>query len=114
MKIAPTLGLAALLLSAPLAASAQPPGAQWAGDLCHQGAPPPKPVASPSSSLLEGHSNAAPDATSAHPIQCLPYPPRVQAHADPCHWVSEFYAGALHEFEVCRERDGVWRASGRS
>ena len=111
MKFALTVTLAALSLAAG-AASAQPPGAQWTGDVCHQGAPAPKPAKAPSS-LFEGHPKAA-DATSAHPIECLPYPPRIEAHAAPCHWVSDFYDGAAHEFEVCREGDGFWRPSGRS
>jgi hypothetical protein len=114
MKSAFTLALAGLLISAPLATSAQPPGAQWNGDVCHQGAPPPKAASTPSSSLLQGHPDAATAVSSAHPIQCLPYPARIQAHADPCQWVSDFYDGAAHEFEVCREKDSVWRPSGRS
>lgn len=114
MHIAPALALAAVLTAAPFAASAQPPGAQWTGDVCHQGAPPPKLAAVQSSSLLQGHADAAPAVSSAHPMQCLAYPARVKAHADPCHWVSDFYDGAAHEFEVCREADGVWRPSGRS
>jgi len=114
MKIALAVAVALLLTVAPLAAPAQPPGAQWSGDVCHQGAPPPKPAATPSSSLIQGHADAGPGVSSAHPIQCLPYPARVKAHADPCQWVSDFYDGAAHEFEVCREADGVWRPSGRS
>jgi hypothetical protein len=94
MKFALTVTAAALLASAPFAASAQPPGAQWAGDVCHQGGPKPEP--------------------GAQPPQCLPYPPRIKAHDNPCQWVSEVYDGAAHEFEVCREHDGVWRPSGRS
>ena len=101
MKIALTVAVAVLLAAAPLFASAQTPGAQWSGDVCHQGAPPPKPVATPA-------------VIGAYPIQCLPYPPRVKSHADPCHWVSDSYDGAAHEFEVCRVADGVWRPSGRS
>ena len=91
MKIALALALAIVLPAAPLAAFAQPPGAQWSGDVCHQGAPAPKPAATASSTLVEGRSNAAPAVSSAHPIQCLPYPARIKAHADPCHWVSDFY-----------------------
>lgn len=114
MKFATTVTVAALLASAPFAAWGQPPGAQWTGDVCHQGTPAPKPPPTASSSLLQGHSDAAPVANSAHPIECLSYPARVKVHADPCHWVSDFYDGAAHEFEVCREGDGVWRPSGRS
>jgi hypothetical protein len=114
MKYATTVAVAALLASAPFAAWGQPPGAQWTGDVCHHGAPAPIPVAAAPSTLFEGHAKTAPDATNAHPIACLPYPPRIQAHAAPCQWVSDFYGGAAHEFEVCREGDGVWRPSGRS
>jgi hypothetical protein len=114
MKFALTLTVAALLASAPFAASGQPPGAQWSGDVCHQGAPPPQPKGAASTSLIEGHADTAPAVSSAHPMECLAYPPRIQAHAAACHWISNFYAGAAHEFEVCREGDGMWRPSGRS
>jgi len=114
MKIALTVAVAVLLAAAPHAASAQTPGAQWSGDVCHEGAPAPRPVATPSSSLLQGHADAAAAVSNAHPIQCQPYPARIKAHADACHWVSDLYDGAAHEFEVCREKDGVWRPSGRS
>jgi hypothetical protein len=114
MKFALTVTAAVLLISVPIAASGQPPGAQWTGDVCHQGAPPPQTKGAASTSLIEGHADAVGAVSSAHPIQCLPYPARIQAHANPCHWVSDFYEGAAHEFEVCREGDGVWRPSGRS
>ena len=113
MKFALALMATVSLASAPPVASGQPAGAQWTGDVCHQGAPAPKPTPAASSSLLH-HSDAAPVVSSAHPIECLPYPPRIQAHAAPCQWVSDFYDGAAHEFEVCREGDGIWRPSGRS
>ncbi len=47
-------------------------------------------------------------------VQCLPYPPRIEAHEHSCRWVSQAYDGADHQFEVCRDPDGVWRPSGRS
>ena len=93
MKFALTVAVA-LFAAVAQTAAAQPPGAQWSGDLCHQGAPAQQPSGGAPSSLFEGHPEAAPDATSAHPIQCLPYPARIKAHADPCHWVSDFYDGA--------------------
>ena len=127
--------LAATVVLAPLAAVAQPPDAYWRGDVCHQqqaqaahrgtflgavfgglfgsaiagrhnraaGA-----VIGGTSGALIGH------AAGANSVQCLPYPPRVEAHQGDCHWVSEDYDGAHHEFEVCRDTDGVWRPSGRS
>jgi uncharacterized protein YcfJ len=30
-----------------------------------------------------------------------------------CRWVQEYYGGRNHDFQVCRDRDGVWRPSGR-
>jgi hypothetical protein len=112
MKFASLVMIASVLAASPLAASAQPPAAQWTGDVCHQGAPAPKPARAPSS-LFDSHPEAA-DTTSAHPIACLPYPPRIKAHAAACQWVSDFYSGAAHEFEACREGNGIWRPSGRS
>jgi hypothetical protein len=83
---------AALAIAAtPLAAAAQPPGAHWRGDICHQ--PPP---------------------AGQEPVQCLAYPPRVETHQHSCRWVEAAYGGAAHQFEVCRGPDGLWRPSGRS
>jgi hypothetical protein len=53
-------------------------------------------------------------------VRCVAPPPRVQARYDRnraaynnCRWVQEYYGGRDHDFEVCRDRDGVWRPSGR-
>lgn len=46
-------------------------------------------------------------------VKCTSYPKRVSARRD-CRWVQEYYNGRDHGFEVCRQRDGVWRPSGRS
>jgi outer membrane lipoprotein SlyB len=51
-------------------------------------------------------------------VRCVNPPPRVaarynQARNSNCRWVQEYYGGRNHDFEVCRERDGVWRPSGR-
>ena len=46
-------------------------------------------------------------------VKCLDYPRRVSYHRNGCRWVSEYYDGRDHQFEVCRDRDGVWRPSGR-
>lgn len=48
-----------------------------------------------------------------HRVKCVDYPHRVSARRD-CRWVQEYYGGRNHSFEVCRQRDGVWRPSGRS
>lgn len=45
-------------------------------------------------------------------VQCASYPRRYSARRD-CRWVQEYYGGRNHGFEVCRNRDGVWRPSGR-
>jgi uncharacterized protein YcfJ len=50
-------------------------------------------------------------------INCKGYPSRVAQTSysrNNCQWVSEYYGGRDHSFEVCRGRDGVWRPSGRS
>jgi hypothetical protein len=89
----PTVFLAALLAiaAAPLAAPAQPPGAAWSGDICHQ-----------------------PQRAGQGAVQCLAYPPRIETHEHNCRWVQDAYGGATHQFEVCRGPDGVWRPNGRS
>lgn len=48
-----------------------------------------------------------------HSVQCRDYPHRYGYHRSSCRWVAERYDDADHEFEVCRDRDGVWRPSGR-
>jgi len=46
-------------------------------------------------------------------FKCSAYPQRVSQRRN-CRWVQEYYGGRNHGFEVCRDRDGVWRPSGRS
>jgi len=46
-------------------------------------------------------------------FKCSAYPQRVSQRRN-CRWVQEYYGGRNHGFEVCRQRDGVWRPSGRS
>jgi hypothetical protein len=115
-------------------ALAQPPGAAWNGDVCQQ-----QKQASAAhgtfigalfgglfGAVLAPHDRAAGAAVGgtagavvghsagANSVQCLAYPPRIEAHGAACHWVSEDYDGGPHEFEVCQDPDGVWRPSGRS
>lgn len=129
------VALVAVLIGAPMTAAAQPPGAYWRGDVCQQE----KAASAHRGTLLgalfggilgaavAGRGNRAAGAAiggtagavtghavGANSIECLPYPPRVEAHNGNCHWVDEFYDGAQHAFEVCRDSDGVWRPSGRS
>ncbi|HWA64226.1 MAG TPA: glycine zipper 2TM domain-containing protein [Caulobacteraceae bacterium] len=49
-----------------------------------------------------------------HSVRCLNYPARVGYHRNNCRWVEERRHGEDQEFEVCRDRDGVWRPSGRA
>lgn len=46
-------------------------------------------------------------------FKCAQYPRRVSARRANCKWVQEYYGGRWHGFEVCRNRDGYWRPSGR-
>ncbi len=51
-------------------------------------------------------------------VRCVDPPRRVAARDNrgrnaSCRWVQEYYGGRNHDFEVCRDRDGVWRPSGR-
>ena len=133
----PALAAAILIGALSLAGQpvlAQPPGASWSGDVCHQQ----KAAAAAHGTFLGAifggifgaavapHDRAAGavvgggagavigHAAGADSIDCLPYPPRVEAHDPNCDWVSQNYDGAPHQFEVCKESDGVWRPSGRS
>jgi uncharacterized protein YcfJ len=127
--------LAAILVATALPAAAQPPGAYWNGDVCHQERAAAAHRGTFLGALFGGifgsaiagrHDRAAGavvggsagavigHAAGASSVQCLPYPPRIEAHGDTCQWVNDAYDGGPHEFEVCRDPDGVWRPSGRS
>jgi len=125
--------IGALLLTAQ-PALAQPPGASWNGDLCQQQKQASATHGTFIGALFGGIFGAAlsprhraagaavggtagavvGNGAGANSVQCLAYPPRIEAHGQACHWVSEDYDGGPHEFEVCRDPDGVWRPSGRS
>ncbi|MEO8925550.1 MAG: glycine zipper 2TM domain-containing protein [Caulobacteraceae bacterium] len=47
-------------------------------------------------------------------VRCASYPRRIGYHRPNCRWVEEYYRGRNHDFEVCRDPDGVWRPSGRA
>jgi len=52
-----------------------------------------------------------------HSVKCTPYPDRIRQTTysrNNCRWIEEYYDGRNHDLEVCRDRDGVWRPSGRS
>lgn len=46
-------------------------------------------------------------------FRCADYPKRISYRRDNCRWVQEYYGGRWHGFEVCRNRSGEWRPSGR-
>jgi hypothetical protein len=46
-------------------------------------------------------------------FRCSSYPKRISHRRDNCRWVQEYYRGGWHGFEVCRNRNGEWRPSGR-
>lgn len=46
-------------------------------------------------------------------FRCASYPKRISYRRDNCRWVQEYYGGRWHGFEVCRNRSGEWRPSGR-
>jgi hypothetical protein len=97
LKILQALAAAALLagggLWAPGSALARPAADYGAGDVCH----PPTPLP-----------------PGQHKVACQNYPSRVADHRANCHWVRETYDGADHDFELCKDSDGVWRPSGRA
>ena len=47
-------------------------------------------------------------------FRCSSYPKRISARRNNCKWVQEYYGGRWHGFEVCRNRNGEWRPSGRA
>ena len=139
MKTIVTLAGAALIAAssgaAPTIASAQPYPDYGRGDICHHERQAAATRGSVVGAILGGvfgasvagrHDRAAGaiiggsvgavagHAIGGHSVACEEYPRRISWHRDNCHWVREFYDGADHEFEVCRDTDGVWRPSGRS
>ena len=47
-------------------------------------------------------------------VNCKDYPDRYARGGDDCRWIEEEdRRGRRHDFEVCRDRDGEWRPSGR-
>ena len=87
-------GLAAVSCLAPRIAVARAAPDYGGGDVCHPAA------------------GAA--AAGVHTVVCLGYPSRVADHQPNCHWVREVQDGKPQDFELCRDRDGVWRPSGRA
>ncbi|OXE36312.1 MAG: hypothetical protein CGW95_08355 [Phenylobacterium zucineum] len=52
-----------------------------------------------------------------HNIKCTAYPDRVAQTTysrKNCQWIIETYEGRDHSLEICRDKDGAWRPSGRS
>jgi uncharacterized protein YcfJ len=47
----------------------------------------------------------------AHSVECRAYPAGYRHHYG-CHWVSDYYRGRTHTYEVCRTRNGDWRPYG--
>lgn len=116
------LAVSIAIAATPLAAAAQPADAAWAGDICqpetHAAGARGGPLGALFTGLFGWMAPPAPHpsrrAVEAGAPQCLTYPPRVETHQPNCRWVQDVYGGAAHQFEVCRESDGVWRPSGRS
>jgi outer membrane lipoprotein SlyB len=46
-------------------------------------------------------------------VRCANYPKRVSYRRNNCRWVQENRGGRWQGFEVCRNRNGEWRPSGR-
>ena len=46
-------------------------------------------------------------------VRCANYPKRISYRRDNCRWVQEYRGGRWRGFEVCRNRNGNWRPSGR-
>lgn len=45
-------------------------------------------------------------------VRCLAYPHRIPPRVH-CRWVEQDWHGRPHQFELCRDPNGVWRPSGR-
>ena len=46
-------------------------------------------------------------------FRCASYPKRISHRRDNCRWVQEYNGRSWNGFEVCRNRSGEWRPSGR-
>ncbi len=93
--VALAFGLAVVgpTMSIPTLAAAQSARAYGSGDICRRG---------------DAAARGVPGA-----VKCAEYPRGVTYHRANCRWVQEYYGGAYHDFEICQDRDGVWRPSGR-
>jgi hypothetical protein len=87
--------LAGSAFAIPNTAAAQALRAYGSGDLC---------ASKPRAFTIAGASAV---------LRCTAYPAGNKYHRSNCRWVEEDYQGHVDGFEVCRDRDGVWRPSGR-
>lgn len=108
-----------------------PPGVYWSGDICRSAqahearrgtrtgaivggvvgaAVAPNRAAG---ALIGGTAGAvAGSAIGRSRIRCIAPPPH-HSRRHNCHWVQDWVNGRWQTFEVCRDRDGFWRPSGR-
>ena len=80
-------------------AAAQSAREYGSGDICRQ----PK----------RDNVNTVMVASGPRAVRCEAYPRGITYHRDNCRWVQEYYSGEYHHFELCQDRGGVWRPSGR-
>jgi len=95
-----SFGLAMTIAGAVAAGAIAPPG-------------PATPVAAPTYGAGDVCRAVSRPGAAAKSLRCLAYPRRISWHARSCRWVEERSVRGPRDFEICRDRDGLWRASGR-
>lgn len=74
-------------------------------------------LASASPILAHGQARAdygKGDVCKAAGVKCVRYPTRITVQKPDCRWLQEAAGKTVTSFEVCKDRDGVWRPSGRA
>jgi hypothetical protein len=107
-----------------------PPGIYWSGDICRSAQAHEARRGRRTGALLGGTIGAAAggsagaaivggtigavagNAIGRSRVRCIAPPPH-HSRRHNCQWVQDQVNGRWQTFEVCRDRDGFWRPSGR-
>ncbi|HWF78882.1 MAG TPA: hypothetical protein VN694_17080 [Caulobacteraceae bacterium] len=107
-----------------------PPGVYWSGDICRNAQAHEARRGTRTGAIVGGTIGAAASrsvggaliggtvgavagsAIGRSRIRCVAPPPR-HSRRHNCQWVQDWVNGRWQTFEVCRDHNGFWRASGR-
>ncbi|MDB5440466.1 MAG: glycine zipper protein [Caulobacteraceae bacterium] len=74
-------------------------------------------LGSASPSLVHGQARAdygRGDVCKTPGLKCVAYPRRITVQKPACRWLEETVGKTVNSFEVCKDKDGLWRPSGRA